>query len=230
MSVLVRRRCLGVSAVLAPLFPAPCYVSTGDPTGAQPGSSRRFCTEHDQDTLRQCQSAPLVSSRSPWRPLGWALKGGLLLHLGGLVPGCCTSGASTESVTAGAAGCDRAGAGSRRMLQKSNCPAAGMKCRGHPVHRCGYTSNKLRSWCHHGGGHYPSSCGCRTSGLHTKAVTAGAAPGISCSNPAHELGGGEHGAITLALARVRHGQPGSKAPKKCLSALSKMRHMTASEA
>ena len=115
-----------------------------------------------------------------------------LLHLGGLH---------------GVSDCWRcwlrpAGAGSRRMLQKSNCPAAGMKCRGHPVHRCGYTSNKLRSWCHHGGGHYPSSCGCRTSGLHTKAVTAGAAPGISCSNPAHELGGGEHGAMTHTPGRV----------------------------
>ena len=33
------------------------------------------------------------------------LKGCLLLHLGGLVPGCCTSEACTESVTAGADGC-----------------------------------------------------------------------------------------------------------------------------
>ena len=93
-----------VSAVLASLFPASCYVSLRS-AGAQPGSSRRFCTEHDEDPLRRCQSAPRVSSRSSLRPLGWLLKGGLLLHFGGLVPGWCTSGACTESVTAGADAC-----------------------------------------------------------------------------------------------------------------------------
>ena len=67
----------------------------------------------------------------PWCPRGalcffWAgcWKGRLLLHLGGLVPGCCASGACTESVTAGADGCT---AGSRRMLnkKKSNCRPRG---------------------------------------------------------------------------------------------------------
>ena len=90
-----------VLAVLASLFRAPCYVSTCDPAGAQTGSPRRFCTEHDEDPLRGV-SAPGALAE-PFASL-W-LEGGLLLHLGGLVPGCCTSGTRTESVSAGADGC-----------------------------------------------------------------------------------------------------------------------------
>ena len=90
-----------VSAVLASLFPAPCYVSTCDPAGALPGSSRRFCTEHDEDPLRGVSAPGVLAEPFAFR---W-LEGGLLLHLGGLVPGCCTSGARTESVSAGADGC-----------------------------------------------------------------------------------------------------------------------------
>ena len=45
--------------------------------------------------------------------MGWMLKGGLLLllHLGGLVPGCCASWLCTESVTAGVDGCTDSGSG-----------------------------------------------------------------------------------------------------------------------
>ena len=101
-----------VSAVLALRFPAPCYVSTGDLqvlVPAAPGASARSATRTRCDGVSQ--RTPLVSSRSPLRPLDWALKGGLLLHLGGLVPGCCTSGACTDSVTAGADSCANSRAG-----------------------------------------------------------------------------------------------------------------------
>ena len=126
MSALVRRRCL--DSVSGPGFALPRSLLCQHlrSAGAQPGSYRRFCTEHDEDPLRRRQSAPLVSSRSPLRPLGWARKGGLLLHLGSLVPGCCTSGACTESVTAGADGCavsKRSGGESEDALEKSNCPS-----------------------------------------------------------------------------------------------------------
>ena len=88
-------------------------MSSGDSIYSQ---EIRFKTrEHEQDPLRATASVPLVSSRSPVRPFGRALKGGLLLHLGGLVPGCCTSGACTGSVTAGADGAATAGPGSQRV-------------------------------------------------------------------------------------------------------------------
>ena len=84
------------------------------------------------------------------------------------------------------------------MLEKSNCPAAAAGTVGSvEVEGTRYVMTVVMMVRAH-----PSLCGCRTSGLHTKAVTASAAPGISFTNPAHELGGGEHGAITLALARV----------------------------
>ena len=93
-----------MSAVLASLCPAPLL--------CQHLRSAGRCSARQLPALLGTRSgpaatasAPLVSSRSPLRPLSWALKGRLLLHLGGLVPGCCTSGACTESVTAGADGC-----------------------------------------------------------------------------------------------------------------------------
>jgi hypothetical protein len=90
-----------VSAVLTSLFPAPCYVSTGDRQvlrPAAPGASARSTTR----TRCYGVSATRVLAE-PFVSL-W-LEGGLLLHLGGLVSGCCTSGARTESVSAGADGC-----------------------------------------------------------------------------------------------------------------------------
>ena len=65
---------------------------------AAPGASARSTTR----TRCDCVSAPRVLAE-PFASL-W-LEGGLLLHLGGLVPGCCTSGTCTESVNAGADGC-----------------------------------------------------------------------------------------------------------------------------
>ena len=76
-----------VSAVLASLFPAPCYVSTGDRQvlrPAAPGASARSTTR----TRCYGVSATRVLAE-PFVSL-W-LEGGLLLHLGGLVSGCCTS-------------------------------------------------------------------------------------------------------------------------------------------
>ena len=126
IGALVRRRCYDCSSGPGVALPRALRCQHLQLAGAQPGRSRRFCTEHDEDPLRRRQSAPLVSSRSPLRPLGWARKGGLLLHLGSLVPGCCTSGACTESVTAGADGCavsKRSGGESEDALEKSNCPS-----------------------------------------------------------------------------------------------------------
>ena len=65
---------------------------------AAPGASARSTTR----TRCDCVSAPRVLAE-PFASL-W-LEGGLLLHLGGLVPGCCTWEACTESGTAGADGC-----------------------------------------------------------------------------------------------------------------------------
>ena len=90
------------------LFPAPCYVSPCDRqvlSPAAPGACARSTTRTRCDCVSASCPKSLASSRSPLRPLGWALKGGLLLHFRGLVPGCCTSGPCTESVTAGADGC-----------------------------------------------------------------------------------------------------------------------------
>ena len=74
------------------------------------------------------------------------------------------------------------------MLEKSNCPAAGtnttMKCRGDLEIGAGITA--INCGCDVMRPH-PSLCGCRTSGLHTKAVNASAAPGISFTNPAMSL-------------------------------------------
>ena len=115
-----------MSAVLASLCPAPLL--------CQHWRSAGRCSARQLPALLGTRSgpaatasAPLVSSRSPLRPLSWALKGRLLLHLGGLVPGCCTSGACTESVTAGAGGCanSRSRESEDLVPEKSNCPAAG---------------------------------------------------------------------------------------------------------
>ena len=101
MSALVRRRCL--DSVSGPGFALSRSLLCQHlrSAGAPPGSSRRFCTEHDEDPLRGVSAPGVLAERFAFL---W-LEGGLLLHLGGLVPGCCTSGARTESVSAGADGC-----------------------------------------------------------------------------------------------------------------------------
>ena len=114
-----------VSAVLASLFPAPWRgVNTCVPAGAPPGSSWRLCTEHDEDRLELCQG--------PWCP-----RGALCVLWAGRwrAACCCTSGASYQAAAPRglarsqgllalmAAAPQRAG--SRRMLESSNCSAAG---------------------------------------------------------------------------------------------------------
>ena len=117
---------------------------------SQPGSCQRF-TELDEDPLRLRQAPCVLAEQCV--SFGLGRKGLLLLHLGGLVPGCGTSGPCTESVTAGADGCpSRSGSEDGRVTarheKKSNCRVVSLPSRAdqHPPDQ--FTRSRCRRSLH----------------------------------------------------------------------------------